>query len=87
MKGVSFQDVLSSFPGMRLPSRRPLYWQCDYLCELSSHFFMKAELQEIVKSQPTAFATFFGRKTLPSLGVRMSRTRRMSERGSSKALA
>ena len=59
MKGASFQEVLSGFPGLRLPSRRPLDWQCDSLCELSSHeFFMKAELEEIVKNQTTAFATF-----------------------------
>src|SRR6516225_3158650 len=39
MKGASFQEVLSGFPGIRLPSQRPLYWQCAYLCELLSHFF------------------------------------------------
>ena len=30
---------------------------------------MEAELEEIVKSQTTTFATFFGRKTLLPLGV------------------
>src|SRR5262249_48654281 len=49
--------------------------------------FRKAELEVIVKSQTTAFATFFGRKTLLPLGLRMSRTRRTGERGSRKALA
>src|SRR5215471_6816909 len=34
---------------------------------------MKAELEAIVKNQTTASATFFGRKTLLPLGLRMSR--------------
>jgi hypothetical protein len=39
MKGVSLQEVLSGFPGIRLPSRWQLYWLGDYLCSFHPIYF------------------------------------------------